>query len=163
MPECLTVRHPISPVPERKTNDAGTDLVSNQADAVWHFFLVWYWTEIMDAGMLMLAIFSSMPMPSYDRYINTRCIYIYIYIYIIYIYIYKYGAILNRNVLVQDGTHMPTLPRRFSLIRLPFSHCVKEKFVVCPHVYEETNRSYPFSNGLNGLNGLAGSISSSFM
>jgi hypothetical protein len=38
MPECLTIRHPISPVPERKTNDAGTDLVSNQADAVRHFF-----------------------------------------------------------------------------------------------------------------------------
>jgi hypothetical protein len=26
----------------------------------------------------------------------------------------------------------------------------KRKFVVCPFDYEETNGSYPFSNGLNG-------------
>jgi hypothetical protein len=25
------------------------------------------------------------------------------------------------------------------------------KFVVCPFVYKETKRSYPFANGLNGL------------
>jgi hypothetical protein len=34
----------------------------------------------------------------------------------------------------------------------------KWKFVVYPFVYEETNRSYPFANGLKeliGLNGLA--------
>jgi hypothetical protein len=35
----------------------------------------------------------------------------------------------------------------------PFIVCssCKRKFVVCPFVYEETNRSYPFANGLNGL------------
>ncbi len=27
----------------------------------------------------------------------------------------------------------------------------KRKFVVCPFVYAETNRIYPFANGLNGL------------
>ncbi len=31
----------------------------------------------------------------------------------------------------------------------------KRKFVICPFVHEETNRSYPFANGLNGQNGCA--------
>jgi hypothetical protein len=31
-----------------------------------------------------------------------------------------------------------------------FASC-KPKFVVCLFVYEETNGSYPFANGLNGL------------
>ncbi len=31
----------------------------------------------------------------------------------------------------------------------------KRKFVVCPFVYEETNRNYSFANGLNRPNGLA--------
>jgi hypothetical protein len=35
-----------------------------------------------------------------------------------------------------------------------FTSC-KEKLVICLYVYEETNGSYPFSNGLKGLNGLA--------
>ncbi len=42
-------------------------------------------------------------------------------------------------------------PRRFSLIGLPFAHCPRGKFVVCPFVDEETIGSYPFANGLNGL------------
>ncbi len=35
----------------------------------------------------------------------------------------------------------------------PFTVCssCKRKFVLCLFVYEETNGSYPFSNGLNGL------------
>ncbi len=35
----------------------------------------------------------------------------------------------------------------------PFTACSssKWKFVVCPFVVEDTNRSYPFANGLNGL------------
>ncbi len=36
----------------------------------------------------------------------------------------------------------------------PFTVCssCKWKYVVCPFIYEETNASYPFANGLNGLN-----------
>jgi hypothetical protein len=34
------------------------------------------------------------------------------------------------------------------------SSSYKQKFFLCPFVYEETNRSYPFTNGLNGLNNL---------
>jgi hypothetical protein len=40
----------------------------------------------------------------------------------------------------------------------PGNSACKWNFVVCPFVYEETNRSYPFANELNGLdriNGLA--------
>jgi hypothetical protein len=35
----------------------------------------------------------------------------------------------------------------------PFTVCssCKLKFVACPFVYEETNGSYPFANGLHGL------------
>jgi hypothetical protein len=38
----------------------------------------------------------------------------------------------------------------------PFKVCssYKRKFVVCPCVDEETNRGYPFANGLKGTNGL---------
>jgi hypothetical protein len=43
----------------------------------------------------------------------------------------------------------------------PFTVCswCKRKFVICPFVDEETNKSYPFANELNGLygpNGLNG-------
>ncbi len=36
----------------------------------------------------------------------------------------------------------------------PFTVCAscKLKFVICPFVDEETNKSYPFANGLSGLN-----------
>ncbi len=47
-----------------KTNDAGTDPVSDKADAVWHFFLVLYWTEIMDARMPMPALVSLIRCPA---------------------------------------------------------------------------------------------------
>jgi hypothetical protein len=49
----------------KKTNDTRTNPVPDQAEAVRHF-LVRYWTEIMDAGMPMSALVSSMSMPSYD-------------------------------------------------------------------------------------------------
>jgi hypothetical protein len=45
--------------------------------------------------------------------------------------------------------------RRFSLIRLPFAHPGKWKFVVYTFTVDETNGSYPFANKLNGLMGLA--------
>jgi hypothetical protein len=64
MPECRTVRHPISLVPNKKTNDARTVPVLDQAKAVRHLF-VWYRTEIIDAGMPMPALVFWMPMPSY--------------------------------------------------------------------------------------------------
>jgi hypothetical protein len=51
-----------------KTNDAGNSPVPDLAKAVRHF-LVRYRTEIIDAGMPMLALVSSMPMPSYAEYI----------------------------------------------------------------------------------------------
>jgi hypothetical protein len=35
------------------------------------------------------------------------------------------------------------------------SSSCNQKFVVCPFIDEETNGSYPFTNGLNGHNGLA--------
>jgi hypothetical protein len=48
----------------KKTNDAGKSQVPDQAKAVRHL-LVPYRTEIIDAGMPMPALVSSMPMPSY--------------------------------------------------------------------------------------------------
>ncbi len=40
-----------------------------------------------------------------------------------------------------------------AIFRNPFTGCssYKRKFVVCPFVYEETNGSYPFANGLDGI------------
>jgi hypothetical protein len=37
----------------------------------------------------------------------------------------------------------------------PFTVCCEKRFVVCPFVYDKTNGSYPFANGLNGLSRLA--------
>ncbi len=51
-----------------KTNNAGNSPVPDLAKAVRHF-LVRYRTEIIDAGMPMPALVSSMPMPSYAEYI----------------------------------------------------------------------------------------------
>ncbi len=66
MPECRTVQHPVSQLPDwKKTNNAETGPVPDKADAVRHFFLVRYQTKIRDAGMPMPALVSSMPMPSY--------------------------------------------------------------------------------------------------
>jgi hypothetical protein len=67
MPECRTVRHPISPgYRNEKTNDAVNGPVPDQVKAVLHF-LVRYRTEKIDAGMPMPALVFSMPMPSYDN------------------------------------------------------------------------------------------------
>ncbi len=66
---------------------------------------------------------------------KTRGIYLYLYI-DLYLYICFYIHIYmlpfqTENMFVWDGTHMP---RRFFLICLPFAHCAKQKFVVCPRV-----------------------------
>ncbi len=53
----------------KKTNDAGTGPVPDQAKAVRHFF-VRYRTGIIDAGVPMPALVSSMPMPSYGDAID---------------------------------------------------------------------------------------------
>ncbi len=65
MPECRTVRHSVSPVPDWKK------LMMLKPVGYWtklmqsSIFLVWYQTKIRDAGMPMPALVSSMPMPSY--------------------------------------------------------------------------------------------------
>ncbi len=65
MPECRTVRHPVSLVPDWKK--------LTMPEQVWYrtkltqsgIFLVRYRTKIRDAGMPMPALVSSMSMPSY--------------------------------------------------------------------------------------------------
>jgi hypothetical protein len=52
MPDCLVSDQSGTGI-KKKTNDAGTGLVPDQAKAVWHFFLVRYRTQIIDARMLM--------------------------------------------------------------------------------------------------------------
>jgi hypothetical protein len=63
MPDCPASNQ--SGTGMKKTNDAGTDPVPDQDDAVSSIFLVQYQSEIMDAGMPMPALVSLMPMPSY--------------------------------------------------------------------------------------------------
>jgi hypothetical protein len=68
----------------------------------------------------------------------------------IYIYIHIHAAVSN-------GKHKMKAQEIFLDL---FAVCSSSqwKFVVYPFVYEETNRSYPFANGLKeliGLNGLA--------
>ncbi len=67
---CINAGIPDSPASDqsgtriKKTNDAGTGPVPDQAKAVQHI-LVRYWTKIIDAGMPMLALVFWMPMRSY--------------------------------------------------------------------------------------------------
>jgi hypothetical protein len=62
MPDCPASDQPSTGL--KKTNDAGNNLVPDQAKAARNF-LVRYRTEIIDAGVPMPALISSMPMPSY--------------------------------------------------------------------------------------------------
>jgi hypothetical protein len=77
---CINARMPDFPASDQprtgmiKTNSTGTDPVPDQADAVQHF-LVRYRTEIMDAGMPMPALVSSMPMPSYGTTVQYKYMY----------------------------------------------------------------------------------------
>jgi hypothetical protein len=65
MPECRTVRHPVSPVPDgKKLTMPKQDRYRTKLTQS-GIFLVRYRTKIRDAGMPMPALVSLMPMPSY--------------------------------------------------------------------------------------------------
>jgi hypothetical protein len=66
MPECRTVRHPVSPVPDWKKLTMPKHVRKRTKLTQSGIFLVRYRTKIRDAGMPMPALVSSMPMPSYD-------------------------------------------------------------------------------------------------
>jgi hypothetical protein len=63
--KCRTVRHPISPVPEWKKLTMPGPIRYRTKPAQSGISLVRYRNEIMDAGIPMPALLSSMPMPSY--------------------------------------------------------------------------------------------------
>ncbi len=65
MPECRTVRHPVSPVPDWKKLMMPEQVRYQTKLTQSGIFLVQYRTKIQDAGMPMPALVSSMPMPSY--------------------------------------------------------------------------------------------------
>ncbi len=68
MPECRTVRHPVSPVPDWKKLTMPKPVRYRTKLTESSIFLVRYRTKIRDAGMPMPALVSSMPMPSYGNY-----------------------------------------------------------------------------------------------
>jgi hypothetical protein len=70
MPECRTVRHPVSPVPDCKKLTMPEQVRYRNKLTQSGIFLVRYRTKIRHAGMPMPALVSSMPMPSYA---NTFC------------------------------------------------------------------------------------------
>jgi hypothetical protein len=65
MPECRTVRHPVSPVPDWKKLTMPKPVRYRTKLMQSGIFLLRYRTKIRDAGMPMPALVSSMPMPSY--------------------------------------------------------------------------------------------------
>ncbi len=71
MPECQTVWHPISPVPDWKKLTMLGLVRYRTSPRQSGIFLVWYGTGIIDAGMPMPALVSLMLMPSYGV-INKR-------------------------------------------------------------------------------------------
>jgi hypothetical protein len=72
MPECRTVRHPVSPVPERKKLTVPEPVRYRTKLMQSRIFLFWYRTEIMDAGIPMPALVSSMPTPSFAIFITIK-------------------------------------------------------------------------------------------
>ncbi len=71
MPECRTVRHPVSLVPDWKKLMMPEPIRTRTKLTQSGIFWVRYRTAIMDAGMPMPALVSSMPMPSYGC--NQHC------------------------------------------------------------------------------------------
>ncbi len=69
MPECWRVRHSVTPVLDwKKLTKPGQDRSCTRLS--WHspaFFKVQYRTKIRDAGMPMLVLVFSLPMPSYGK------------------------------------------------------------------------------------------------
>ncbi len=76
---------------------------------------------------------------AYIYILKKQHIYRYIILIYIYIYLYIYGTVSNGK----------RKPQRFK--KNPFTICssCKRKFVICPLVYQVTNRSYPSANRLN--------------
>jgi hypothetical protein len=64
MPECRTVRHPVSPVPDWKKLTMSEQVRYRIKVTHSGIFKVRSWTKSRDAGMLS-ALVSSMPLPSY--------------------------------------------------------------------------------------------------
>jgi hypothetical protein len=67
MPECQTVRHPVSLVPDWKKLTMLKPVRYRTKLTQSGIFVVQYRTKIWDAGVPMPALVSSMPMPSYDE------------------------------------------------------------------------------------------------
>ncbi len=72
MPECRTVRHPVSLVPDWKKLTMPEQVRYRTKVTQSGIFLVRYQTKIWDAGMPMPALVSSMPMPSYGILSSSR-------------------------------------------------------------------------------------------
>jgi hypothetical protein len=68
MPECWTVRHPVSPVPDWKKLTIPEQVRYRTKLTQSGIFVVRYRTKIRDAGMPMPALVFSMPMPSPGKY-----------------------------------------------------------------------------------------------
>ncbi len=66
MPECRTVRHPVSPDWKKLTMPKSVRYRTKLTQS--GIFLVRYRTKIRDARMPMPALVSSMPMPSYNYF-----------------------------------------------------------------------------------------------
>jgi hypothetical protein len=67
MPECRTVQHPVSAVPDWKKLTMPEQVRYRTKLTQSGIFLVQYRTKIRDAGMPMPALISSMTMPSYGN------------------------------------------------------------------------------------------------
>ncbi len=75
IPECRTVRHPVSPVPDWKKLLMSEQVRYRTKLTQSGIFLVRYRTKIRDAGMRMPAIVSSMLMPSYaTKWVYSTCL-----------------------------------------------------------------------------------------
>jgi hypothetical protein len=67
VPECRTLRHPVSPVPELKEISMPESVRYRNKVNQSSTGLIWYRTEIMDAGIPMPAASALMPMPRYAQ------------------------------------------------------------------------------------------------
>jgi hypothetical protein len=65
MPQCRTILHPVSPVPDQKKLTVPEQVRYQTKLTQSGIILVRYRTKIRDAGMPMLTLVCSMTMPSY--------------------------------------------------------------------------------------------------
>jgi hypothetical protein len=103
MPECRTVRHPVSPVTDGKKLTKPKPVRYRTKLTQSGIFLVRYRTKIRDTGMPMPALVSSMPMPSYAVIL---LLFLSLFLIVLFLFVFSYQASFYLNLLSLYPIHL---------------------------------------------------------